>query len=120
MPEPIGKLSSIMLHVIDMDDACEFYENVMGFELKRRDGERWAEFDAGTIVIALASRDQVPVSNSQENTSLNVKVSDVKIATERSLWGGARLVEDVRVSAHEKRATVKDPSGRIINFYSSI
>lgn len=120
MREPIGTLSSIMLHVSDMDDACEFYANVMGFKMKLRDGDRWAEFDTGTIKLALASRDQVPKSNSSEIASLNIEVSDINLAIERSLWGGAKLVEGVSATDYEKRATIQDPSGRIINFYTPI
>jgi predicted enzyme related to lactoylglutathione lyase len=118
MTDAIGTLSSIMIQVDDMDDACEFYGDVMGFKLKFRDGDRWAAFDAGSVTLALAARDELPERSLRETSALNVKVANVDLATQRSLWGGARLVTEMITTAHETRSTVQDPSGRLINFYS--
>lgn len=119
MAEAIGTLSSIMIEVRDMDDACKFYGDVMGFKLKFRDGDRWAAFDAGTVTLALAARDELPQQSPRETSAINVKVADVGHATQRSLRGGAKLVSEMKTTAHETRATVQDPSGRLINFYTS-
>jgi predicted enzyme related to lactoylglutathione lyase len=37
----------------DMDRAVAFYRDVVGLALRRRDGDAWAEFDAGPIHFAL-------------------------------------------------------------------
>lgn len=119
MIEAIGTLSSVMIQVSDMDEACEFYGNVMGFKLKFRDGDRWAAFETGAVTLALAARDELPEQNLRETSALNVKVADVDLATQRSLWGGAKLIAEVKTTEHETRSTVQDPSGRLINFYAA-
>jgi predicted enzyme related to lactoylglutathione lyase len=37
----------------DMDRAVAFYSDVLGLPLVRRSGDAWAEFDGGTIRLAL-------------------------------------------------------------------
>jgi len=37
----------------DMDRAAAFYSEVLGLELVRRSGDAWAEFDGGSIRVAL-------------------------------------------------------------------
>lgn len=118
MAETIGTLSSVMIQVKEMDEACAFYGDVLGFKLKFRDGDRWAAFDAGGITLALAGEGERPSQVVTENVALNIKVADTAYAMERSLWGGARLLEEPKTTSHEIRATVQDPSGRIINFYT--
>ena len=46
-------LDHVYYWVTDMDRAVEFYRDVMGLRLTRRDGSNWAEFDAGPVRLAL-------------------------------------------------------------------
>ena len=49
----IGELDHIYYWVRDMDAAVAFYRDVLGLSLIRRDGDEWAEFDAGPVRLAL-------------------------------------------------------------------
>ena len=46
-------LDHVYYWVTDMDRAVEFYRDVVGLRLLRRDGSNWAEFDAGPVRLAL-------------------------------------------------------------------
>lgn len=115
MTDMIGALSSTMIRVDDMNAACSFYTEIMGFKLKFRDGDRWAALDAGGTTLALAAADEFP--GGADGTAINVKVADINSAVERSLRGGALLVQKPTTTAHETRAAVRDRNGHLINFY---
>jgi len=97
-----------MLQIIDMDEACEFYRDVLGFKLKFRNGDARAAFDLGSITLELVSRDHY-----SSEGALNFQVSDLENVVQRSLWSGARLVGDINI---ESRFSIKDPSGNILSF----
>ena len=43
----VRELDHVYYWTRDMDAAVAFYRDVVGLPLGRRDGDRWAEFDAG-------------------------------------------------------------------------
>ena len=43
----VERLDLVFYWVADLDRAVGFYRDLLGLPLVRRDGERWAEFDAG-------------------------------------------------------------------------
>ena len=49
----VGVLDHIYYWTADMDAAVDFYGDVVGLVLVRREGSTWAEFDAGPIRFAL-------------------------------------------------------------------
>jgi lactoylglutathione lyase len=116
MPEPIGQLSTIMINVDDMDQACAFYANTMGLRLKFRDGARWAAFDAGGVTLALAGAGERP----NAPISMNFKVANVDQALSQILANGGRLETATVTTAHESRAAVRDVNGHLIHLYSPV
>ena len=52
-PTVIGPLDHVYYWVRDMDAAVVFYADVLELALLRRDGNEWAEFDAGPVRLAL-------------------------------------------------------------------
>ena len=52
-PAVIGPLDHVYYWVRDMDAAVAFYGDVLDLTLLRRDGNEWAEFDAGPVRLAL-------------------------------------------------------------------
>ncbi len=113
MKNPLGQLRTVMLNVNDMDQACAFYADVMGLSLKFRDGGVWAAFDAGGLTLALAGQTE----KAQNPVALNFKVENVAEALRKALAGGAVLVSPEKAGPHEIRATIRDGSGHVINFY---
>lgn len=49
------KMKRVILFVNDMERTLAFYRDVLGLALRSRDGDGWAELDAGACVIALHS-----------------------------------------------------------------
>jgi len=50
---PLRGLDHVYYWVTDMDRSARFYGEVLGLALMRRDGDQWAEFDAGSTRLAL-------------------------------------------------------------------
>lgn len=113
-PEPIGQVRSVVLGVEDMDEACRFYGDILGFALKVRDGDRWAAYDGGGVTVALAGGTERP----PDATALSIKVADVAAAVRRVLDGGGVLVADPTEGPHEIRAAVRDTAGHLVYLYS--
>lgn len=49
----IGRVEHVWFWIADLDRAIAFYTDVLGLRLVRRDGDEWAELDAGPIRLAL-------------------------------------------------------------------
>src|SRR5436853_6937830 len=49
----VGGLGLVFYWVADLDRAVAFYRDLLGLPLARRDGNNWAEFDAGGRRFAL-------------------------------------------------------------------
>jgi catechol 2,3-dioxygenase-like lactoylglutathione lyase family enzyme len=59
----IGAIDHVYYWTRDMDASVAFYRDVVGLVLVRRDGNEWAEFEAGPIRLALHGADEErPVS----------------------------------------------------------
>ena len=60
---PIQGIDHVYYWTRDMDAAVGFYRDVVGLTLVRRDGNDWAEFEAGPVRLALhGTEDQTPGS----------------------------------------------------------
>jgi predicted enzyme related to lactoylglutathione lyase len=49
----VGPLDHVYYWTRDMTRAVEFYRDVVGLRLLRREGDSWAEFEAGPVNFAL-------------------------------------------------------------------
>jgi predicted enzyme related to lactoylglutathione lyase len=47
-------MDTVFYQVCSMDRAVDFYGGVLGLELLRREGNDWAELDAGALTLALS------------------------------------------------------------------
>jgi catechol 2,3-dioxygenase-like lactoylglutathione lyase family enzyme len=104
----IGEIDHVYYWVRDMDVAVAFYRDVLGLPLLRRDGDEWAEFDAGAIRLALHGGGDV----TQGNGTVVFRVADldeVRIV----LGGRGGDVDDHvgEVEGYARFATVRDPDG---------
>jgi catechol 2,3-dioxygenase-like lactoylglutathione lyase family enzyme len=53
----IGPIDHVYYWTRDMDASVAFYRDVVGLTLVRREGNEWAEFEAGPIKLALHGSD---------------------------------------------------------------
>jgi len=47
-------IDTVFYQVCNMNRAIDFYEGVLGLTLARREGNDWAEFDTGSVRLALS------------------------------------------------------------------
>ena len=104
----IGELDHVYYWVRDMDAAVAFYRDVLALTLTRRDGDEWAEFDAGPVRLALhGSADEVPGSG-----TVVFRVDDLDDARLALRARGADVDDRVgEVEGFARFATVRDPDG---------
>jgi len=114
MTAPLGRLGHVILPVSDMDRAVQFCAEVLGLELRFRDGDRYAAFDAGGATLALAA----PAEQSAPGrVTVALRVDDVTAA--RARLAPATEVGAVQDSAHERRVSFTDPDGNAFVIYES-
>jgi catechol 2,3-dioxygenase-like lactoylglutathione lyase family enzyme len=102
----LGDLDHVYYWVRDMDAAVSFYRDVVGLELRRRDGDEWAEFDAPPVRLALhGARDALPGSG-----TVVFRVDDLD-ATRWALERNGAVFDDFvgEVEGFARFATFRDP-----------
>jgi len=104
----IGALDHVYYWTRDMDRALAFYVDVVGLALVRREGNEWAELDAGAVRFALhGTDDEMPGSG-----TVVLRVDDLDEARWALEQRGAvfdAYVGDVEGFA--RFATFRDPDG---------
>jgi CreA protein len=107
----IGSVDHLYYWTRHMDAAVAFYTDVVGMRLIRRDGDEWAELEAGPIRFALhGTDDDTPGSG-----TLVLRVDDLDDA--RSSLEGRGAVFDAYVGEVEgfaRFATFRDPDGNAV------
>jgi catechol 2,3-dioxygenase-like lactoylglutathione lyase family enzyme len=97
----------------DMDRAVAFYTDVVGLPLLRRDGDDWAEFDAGAVRLGLHGAGERSEPPAGGTVALRVDDLDAsKLALE-----GRGVVFDAYVGEVEGRArfaSFLDPDGNAL------
>jgi predicted enzyme related to lactoylglutathione lyase len=114
--KPIGQARSLVLAVSDMDASCAFYGETMGFRLQFRDGERWAQFDAGGLTIALAGNGEAPPGS----IGISLKVLNLAQAVDALVLAGGGVTAPAARGPHEVRSTVTDPDGHLLHLYEPV
>lgn len=123
----IGPLDHIYYWVRDMDVAVAFYGEVLALALLRREGDEWAEFDAGPVRLALHGSDRAQSLGRSLGQSLGESqgqhgggtavfaVDDLDAARWQLEQRGARFDDHVgEVAGFARFATFRDPDGHAL------
>jgi len=105
----IGAVDHVYYWTRNMDRALAFYVDLVGFPLVRRDGDEWAELDAGPIRFALhGTDDEAPAPSG----TVVLRVDDLEATRwtleDRGVAFDAYLGE---VEGFARFATFRDPDG---------
>jgi catechol 2,3-dioxygenase-like lactoylglutathione lyase family enzyme len=121
-PEPVARrLDHVYYWVNDMDRAVAFYRDVLGLPLARRDGDEWAEFDAGGVRLALhgAVHGHAPPPG---GAAVVFEVADLDIARATLAARGVSFGHEGDVEGYARFLTFTDPDGntlQVIEYASS-
>jgi CreA protein len=107
----IGSVDHIYYWTRDMDSAVAFYTDVVGLRLVRRDGDEWAELDAGPIRFALHGTDE----DAPGSGTVVLRVEDLDEARWTLESRGAVFDASVgEVAGYARFATFRDPDGNAV------
>ncbi|HLF63181.1 MAG TPA: VOC family protein [Saprospiraceae bacterium] len=106
---------NVTIMVQSMDDAVKFYCDVLGFNLKNRYGDHWADVEAPGMAIGLhpANKD-VKTGN---NLSLGLRVNDLKKSVSVFQQKGLQFV--VKDDGQVLLASFTDPDGNSLYLVES-
>jgi catechol 2,3-dioxygenase-like lactoylglutathione lyase family enzyme len=106
----IGVVDHVYYWTRDMDRAVAFYADVVGFAVVRRDGNEWAELDAGPIRFALHGADEAAAVARSGTVVLRVDDLDTArwMLEQRGVGFDAHVGE---VEGRARFATFRDPDG---------
>lgn len=103
-------LDHVWFWVEDMGRALEFYEGTIGLTLLRRDGDDWAELDAGTVRLGLhGAGDRREPSR---GGTVVLRVDDLDLARAALEERGVRFDgQPGEVEGRARFASFEDPDG---------
>ena len=113
----VKKFSSAYYVVNNMDQAVGFYQDILGLEVKFRDGDRWTQFDVNGVGVALAdpSEGSVPPGG---GATVVLEVEDLGDMREKLAQNGVTVNDTVDMGGHGKYFTAVDPAGNIVQIFA--
>ncbi|WP_281375569.1 VOC family protein [Haloferula luteola] len=121
MPSPIPPLLSggnASVYVTDMDRAVRFYTESLGFPLKVRIANEWAEIDAGDgLIIGLHIANPPGTVPAGTRGAINIELKAVRPLEEvKEVLGSRGVTFDGEIINYEnvRLLTVLDPDGNAI------
>jgi catechol 2,3-dioxygenase-like lactoylglutathione lyase family enzyme len=110
--EIVRRLDLVFYWVSDLDRAVSFYSDVLGLSIARRDGNNWAEFDAGGRRFALHSA--APGQTVAPGGAAAVfTVGDLDEAKAALAPRGVLPDHEGDVSSYARFASFRDPDGNV-------
>ena len=106
----------------DLDAAMQFYGDVLGLERSsvwQRPGEEpvGAEFEAGTVTIALIAADRLGVEFRPHNVPIALRVDDVAAARAELESRGVAFIGETIDSGVCHQAIFEDPDGNTLDLH---
>jgi hypothetical protein len=117
MPQtlPHGKICYIEIPATDIARSAEFYENVFGWNIRKR-GDGSTAFDDTTGAVSGAwVLGRPPAAKPGLLTYINV--DSVAAAADAVVANGGELVQPIGADAPEITARFRDPAGNVIGLY---
>jgi catechol 2,3-dioxygenase-like lactoylglutathione lyase family enzyme len=113
------RLDHVYYWVADMERAVAFYRDVLGLTLTRRDGDRWAAFDAGGRTFALHGVSRTPGDAGEPAPPVAggtavFEVADLDAARAALLARGATFDQEGDVPGTARFGTLRDPDGNVL------
>ncbi len=102
----------------DFDAAVEFYGNVLGLRLSKRWGQMpAAEFETGTLTIAVMQSDAFGIEFRSNNHPIALRVDEVETARAELESRGVQFKGDILDSGVCHQAFFEDPDGNVLGLH---
>ena len=113
----VKKFSSAYYVVKNMDEAVAFYKDVLGLNVKFRDGNRWTQFDVNGVGVAVAgpSEGSVPPGG---GATVVLEVDNLQETRQMLMQKGIAVNDIVDMGGHGKYFTTRDPSGNLVQIFA--
>jgi len=113
----VKKFSSAYYVVKNMDEAVAFYKDVLGLNVKFRDGNRWTQFDVNGVGVAVAdpSEGSVPPGG---GATVVLEVDNLLETRQMLMQQGIAVNNIVDMGGHGQYFTTTDPSGNIVQIFA--
>ena len=109
------RLQNLSLPARDMERAAAFWSDVMGADLRFRDGGHWAQFSLAGQNLALAgSRETAPGQNGPAPV---FEVDDLDAFSVTIEAGGGAGLETRDMGDHGRVVSCRDPEGNIFQLF---
>jgi predicted enzyme related to lactoylglutathione lyase len=106
----VSELDHVWFWVRDLGTAVAFYEDVVGLKLLRRDGDDWAELDAGGARLGLHGAGER--ADPPHGGTVVLRVEDLDLARTTLEARGVRFHDHVgEVEGRLRFASFEDPDG---------
>ena len=109
------KIQNIFYVARRMDQAETFYRDALGLSPKFRDGDRWAQFDAGGANFALSSPDEAP--DGAQGAVVVFEVDSIEDASKRIEEAGGSTGDKRDMGSHGRTLTFTDPEGNLCQLF---
>ena len=113
----VKKFSSAYYVVKDMDKAVGFYQDILGLNIKFRDGDRWTQFDVNGVAVALADPSEGTVPPGGGGTVV-LEVDDLGEMRAKLTQNGVQVNDIVDMGGHGHYFTATDPAGNIVQIFA--
>jgi len=112
------KIQNVFYVVRQMDQAETFYRDALGLSPKFRDGDRWAQLDAGGVNFALSAPDEAP--GGVQGAVVVFEVDSLENAGKRIEKFGGRAGDERDMGSHGRTLTFTDPEGNICQLFERL
>ena len=109
----IKKVGMLVLMQNDLNKGVEFYKK-LGLTLKFQLKDKWAEFRLGDIKIGLCPTKAEPFNR---HSGIVLEVDDLSKTFKNLHKKGIEFVREPVEATHGVMASIKDPSGNILDLY---
>jgi predicted enzyme related to lactoylglutathione lyase len=109
------RLQNVYLVARDVAAQSSFYEGILGLPLKFRDGERWAQYDAGGAGFAIACAEEARPA--EAGAVMVFEIDDLEGIEESVVGAGGRVEGRRDMGSHGSVLSLRDPEGNIVQMF---
>ena len=110
----ITRMYAVWVYVKDKEESSDFYENVLGLKVKRKEGN-WVEFDLGRTAFALLEKEKSKEVKPQK-TRIMFEVEDLEEMKQLLHKKKVKIVK-IREESYGKLLTFEDPNGHWLELF---